>query len=206
MLKIGLTGGIGCGKSTVAQLFGAKGIPVLDADRVARELVEPDQPALAAIVDEFGEEVLVEGRLNREALRKLIFADPERKRTLEGMLHPEIYRILQERAESLPAPYCILMIPLLVETGQPGVVDRILVVDCPREKQFEQIRKRDSLDDAAIESIVRSQATREARLEVADEVIENDGRIERLKEQVDRLHESYLALALGRSPAANSRY
>ena len=195
MLKIGLTGGIGCGKSTVANLFASKGIPVLDADHIARELVEPGQPSLVDLVHEFGEMVLEDGRLNRTRLRELVFQSPESKLRLEAILHPRIFDTLSLRIANLHAPYCILVIPLLLETGQQAFVDRILVVDCPVEQQYERVKKRDHLDKNTISAIIRSQINRTDRLTAADDLIENDVPIDQLRKQVDRLHHSYLAMA-----------
>lgn len=196
MLKIGLTGGVGCGKSTVAQLFADLGMPVLDSDQIARELVEPGQPALAAIVTRFGKAVLTpDGRLDRAVLRGRIYADAEARRVLEAILHPLVYQELAERAAGLDAPYCLFVIPLLVETGRQAFVDRILLVDCPLEQQYERVRRRDGLSDAAIERIIRAQASREEKLACADDVIENVGSIEPLRRQVELLHRAYLGLA-----------
>ncbi len=195
MLKIGLTGGVGCGKSTVAELFAAKGVPVFDADQIARELVEPGQPALAAIAAQFGDAVLVDGRLDRAALRKRIYADVESKRTLEAILHPLVYQALADRAGRVQAPYCLFAIPLLIETGRRAFVDRILLVDCLDGQQYARVRGRDGLDDAAIGRIIQAQASREEKLAVADDIIDNTGPIERLREQMERLHQTYLALA-----------
>ncbi len=195
MLKIGLTGGIGCGKSAVANLFAAKGIIVLDADEIGRELVAPGQPALAAIALEFGDAVLKGGSLDRAKLRRLIYADYAAKRKLEALLHPLIYQALSERMQGLAEPYCILAIPLLIETGHEHFVDRILVVDCLPEQQYQRVRKRDGLDDAAIESIIQAQAGRDKRLAAADDVIDNTGSLEQLRQWVEALHLGYLAMA-----------
>ncbi len=194
MLKIGLTGGIGCGKSTVVRLFAARGIPVFDADEIARQLVEPGQPALAAIALEFGNSVLQGGRLNRAALRERIYADVVARRKLEAIIHPLVYRCLQERAVGLDAPYCIFAIPLLIETGHQAFVDRILVVDCLPAQQYQRVRDRDGLDDIAIERIIHAQASREERLAAAHDIIENVGSIEQLEERVENLHRAYLAM------------
>jgi dephospho-CoA kinase len=195
MLKIGMTGGVGCGKSTVAELFAAKGVPVLDADVIARALVEPGQPALSAIVAHFGCALLKEGRLDRDALRERIYADPDAKIRLEAILHPLVYQALAEQAGQLQAPYCVFAIPLLIETGQQAFVDRILLVDCPPELQYERVRRRDGLSDAAIKSIIQAQASREEKLSAADDVIENTGAVEQLQKQVEHWHQVYMALA-----------
>lgn len=195
MLNIGLTGGIGCGKTTVANLFAAKGVPVLDADRIARDLVEPGQPALAAIVREFGAQILENGRLNRAKLREIVFLVPECKRRLEAILHPLVYDAMRGRMAALQVDYCILCIPLLIETRQQGFVDRVLVVDCPVELQYARIRSRDGLEESEITRIIQSQVGREERLAAADDVIENVGSMSRLQSQVEKLHGFYLDLA-----------
>jgi len=195
MLKIGLTGGLGCGKTTVANLFAAKGVPVLDADQIARELVEPGQPALAAIVREFGEEFLEAGQLNRVRLREVVFQCPERKRQLESILHPMVFDAMQRQLATLRSDYCILCIPLLFETKQQAFVDRILVIDCPVELQYERVKNRDGLEMAEIGRIIQSQVSRQERLAAATEVIENSGQMEQLVEQVEKLHRMYRTLA-----------
>lgn len=195
MLRVGLTGGVGCGKTTVAQMFADMGVPVFDADQIARELVEPGRPALAAIVREFGGGVLVDGRLDRKAMRERIYADASAKRALEAILHPLVYRALDEEAGHLKEPYCIFAIPLLLETGRRAFVDRILVVDCPPEQQYKRVGRRDGLADAEIGRIIQSQAGREEKLAAADDVIENAGSIDQLRGQVERLHRAYLVLA-----------
>ena len=196
MLKIGLTGGIGCGKSVAAQFFASKGVPVFDADEVARELVAPGQPALAAIVAQFGEGVLEDGRLNRTLLRERIFVDESAKRTLEALLHPLVYQSLNAKAQHLEYPYCIFAIPLLIETGRQAFVDRILLVDCPAEQQYARVRRRDGLDDTTIGRILAAQASRADKLAAADDIIDNAGSIEQLHGQLEALHQAYLALAL----------
>lgn len=198
MLKIGLTGGIGCGKSSVAELFAAKGVPVFDADQIAHELVEPGQSALAAIVAQFGDAVLTDGRLDRAALRERIYADAQARRALEAILHPLVYQTLADRAGRVQAPYCVFAIPLLVETGGRAFVDRILLVDCLPEQQYTRVRGRDGLDDAAIGRIIQAQASREGKLAAADDIIDNTGPAGQLRGQVESLHQAYLAVA--RSP------
>lgn len=195
MLVIGLTGGIGSGKSTVAELFAAKGIPVLDADLIARELVEPNQPAFDAIVRHFGARILRDGALDRAELRKVIFAHPEEKRWLEALLHPLVYSEIGRRIATLSAPYCIVVVPLLLETGQRQLVDRLLVVDCPEDIQRRRVKLRDGLTDAQIGQIMASQLGRAERLAAADDLLENIGDEATLAERVERLHRSYLTLS-----------
>ncbi|AOV17899.1 dephospho-CoA kinase [Acidihalobacter aeolianus] len=173
--RVGLTGGIGCGKSTVSELFAARGIPVIDSDLVARELVRPGEPALAEIAAAFGPEVLHDdGTLDRRALRSRVFKDEEMRRRLEGILHPHIKSVLVTRSASANAPYTILVVPLLLESGWENLVDRILVVDCAPETQIRRVIARDGCNDADVRDVMQAQCTREARLGRADDVIRNE--------------------------------
>lgn len=196
MLKVGLTGGIGCGKSTVAKIFADLRIPVLDADEVAHRLVEKGQPALTQIRQAFGDDILFpDGSLNRAKLRECIFTDAEQKQKLEAILHPLVYQSLQAELEPLLAPYCIICVPLLFETGMTHFVDRILVIDCPIETQVERIKTRDKLPAERIQSIIASQATRDFRRANANDLIDNSGSDYWLAEQVKKLHNLYLSLS-----------
>jgi dephospho-CoA kinase len=196
MLKVGLTGGIGCGKTTVSDLFGGLGVPVLDADQVARELTDKGQPALARIREEFGEQILnSDGSLNRLQLKKLIFADAKQKQKLEAILHPLIIAALNAKIEQLNGPYCILSIPLLFETKMETAVDRILVVDCPVELQIERVSKRDKLDINIIQAIIASQISRDYRRKHADDLLDTSQTDNPLAEQVKKLHNLYLSLS-----------
>lgn len=194
MLVVGLTGGIGCGKSTVSKLFAARGVPILDADVIARELVEPGRPAFETIKRHFGAAVLKDGALDRGKLRDIIFSDPEQKRWLENLLHPLVYSEIRRRTATLAGPYCIVVVPLLLETGQRHVVDRLLVVDCPEDVQRQRVKLRDRLSDAQIERIIASQSNRAERLAAADDVIENVADEASLSDRIDELHQRYLAL------------
>ena len=196
MLVIGLTGGIGSGKSTVADLFLQKGIQVIDADLVAREVVAPGEPALQSIAEHFGADIINNnGELQRGVLRKLIFAQPEERDWLEKLLHPIINSIIKQRISDCGPPYCILMSPLLLETAQKNLVDRILVVDVERNTQLERTLARDSGSRETIEAIIDAQISKESRLRAADDLIRNDGTTVELIPQVDRLHDAYLNLA-----------
>lgn len=197
MLKIGLTGGIASGKSTVSQLFHERhGIPVVDADVVAREVVTPGQSALAQIVGEFGESVLdSHGELDRQHIRDLIFSNDEQRHKLEAILHPVIEREMLRQVSELKAPYCILAIPLLVEANQTNIVDRVLVIDTPEKVQIERLTRRDNIPLTQANKILSAQIDRETRLAVADDIITNTGPIEDLTEQVDRLHAKYQRLS-----------
>jgi len=196
MLKIGLTGGIGSGKSTVAKRFASLGAAVIDADEIARELVEPGQPALDDIVTEFGTEVITaKGELDRSGLRQMVFADPTRRKILESLLHPLIRAEMRHRADNIRDPYCVLCIPLLVETRQIDMVDRVLVIDSPERLQYCRIKQRDGLPDREIKAILAAQAKPADRLAVADDVIVNNGSEDDLYRQVDMLHKKYLQMA-----------
>ncbi len=195
---VALTGGIASGKSTVADRFAALGVPILDADVVARELVEPPSAALEAIVARFGTQVLrPDGHLDRRRLRERIFADPAERLALEAILHPAIRRTLRDRATALSHAYGLIAIPLLSESSGYDWIDRVLVVDAPRAVQLERLLRRDGLSPALAESMLDAQASRERRLALADDVLDNGGTPEALDAQVRRLHARYLELAAG---------
>lgn len=196
MLKVGLTGGIGSGKSTVAKGLQAKGITVIDADQIAREVVEPGEPALAEIAQAFGADILQhDGSLNRAKLKQCIFSDPNAKKQLEGILHPRIrQRIIDRVNNATDTPYVVADIPLLVESKYPEHFNRIVVVDCTEAQQIERVKARDDMSDEQIQRIMGSQATREQRLAAATDVIDNTGGIDRLKMQIEKLHETLLSL------------
>lgn len=196
MLKVGLTGGIGCGKTTVARHFEHLKIPVIDADQIAHQLVAIGQPTLIRIQEEFGSDVFnPDGSLNRKKLGELIFSDPQKKHRLESILHPLIYQSIQAELEYLDSPYCIICIPLLLETKMTRFVDRILVVDCPVETQIERVRKRDNLAVERIQSIIDSQVSRSFRIAQANDLINNTETDDRLAEEVKKLHNLYLSLS-----------
>ena len=206
MLKVGLTGGIGSGKTTVANDFAALGVPVIDADQIARELVTLGQPALQAIVNAFGPDVLDSaGYLDRARLRVRVFADADinsaQRQLLESILHPLIRAEMQRRVLDMAGqeniPYVLLSIPLLVEGGRTDLVERILVVDVPEALQYQRVRARDgSSSEAEIAAILRVQASRQQRLAVADDVIVNDAGLEKLHQQVLVLHRLYQTLSV----------
>lgn len=195
MHVIGLTGGIGSGKTTVADMFAEYGIPIIDADEIARELVEPGQPALERISQVFGEKILnSDGALDRKQLRDLIFHDAKMRKQLETILHPPIWKNMLDRLDSLSAPYAVLVIPLLVDTGNWEMIDRVLVVDAEEDLQIERVMRRDGVSREHAEAIIDNQVSRQERLAAADDVIENTGSLDDLKTQVKRLHEFYLNL------------
>ncbi len=196
MLVVALTGGIGCGKSSVSRRFEALGAPVIDADVIAREQVLPGSPALDEIRTLFGPRVIQQdGSLDRAVLRTVVFNAPEKRQQLEQILHPRIRREMELRLQSLNAPYAILVIPLLLETGQNELADRILVVDCTEAQQITRVALRDGLKETQIRQMLAAQVDRATRLGAADDVIENSGNLEELNESTDRLHEFYLRLA-----------
>lgn len=195
-LVVGLTGGIGSGKSTVAEGFAALGTPVIDADRLARELVEPGQPALEEIIATFGPDCIsANGRLDRDHMRRQIYADDTRRRQLESILHPRIRQRIKHLLADISAPYCIVVIPLLLETGQTDLVDRILVVDTPEKEQLKRVAARDGLTHNAVSAIMAAQTDRSTRLNAADDVICNDSDLESLTGRIQELHQLYMELS-----------
>jgi dephospho-CoA kinase len=200
-LRIGLTGGIASGKSTVAQRFLDLGIPVIDADEAARAVVAPGTPGLADVIKRFGSGVVAEnGELDRRAVRELIFRDPASRRDLEAILHPLIRAYMEQRAETAVGPYVVMAIPLLVEGGARHRVDRVLVVDVDEAAQLQRVMARDGCSLEQARAILASQASRSARLAVADDVLLNTGNVTDLRQAVDRLHEQYLRLADAQRP------
>ncbi len=194
---VALTGGIASGKSAVADRFSALGVEVIDADVVSRELVAPGGAALAEIVATFGVEALdADGALDRRAMRERVFADPAARRTLEAVLHPRVRTTLRERATHSTAVYVLLAIPLLAENASHyDWVDRVLVVDVPRETQITRLVARDGITPTLAVAMLDAQASRGQRLAIADDVIVNDGTLERLYAEVAQLHARYVALA-----------
>lgn len=199
LLAIALTGGIGSGKTVVSQAFARHGVPVIDTDVLAREVVEPGRPALQEIVAAFGGDCLdATGALDRAYLRRVVFADAGRRQRLEAILHPRILQALRGRLALIQTPYCLVVVPLLVETGLDKQFERILLVDVPEEVQIRRVMARDRVDTEQAHRILAHQASRAQRLAVADEVIENTGTLAELEDKVAELHQQYLALAIGR--------
>ena len=197
---VALTGGIACGKSEVARRFAALGADVIDADVIAHELVQKGSPALDEIVSVFGANLLdANGALDRRAMRALIFRDARAKEQLESILHPRVLAELLARGRASKGTYAMLVIPLFVETGDYGWVDRVLVIDVPREVQIARIVARDRITRDLAEAMIAAQATREERLAFADDVIDNSGALADLDAAVLALHENYRALATARS-------
>lgn len=201
MLVVGLTGGIGSGKSTVAERFARLGVPVIDTDVIARDLTAPGGAALAQIRAAFGDEVVrADGTLDRAALRRRVFADEAQRRQLEAILHPRIRQAVEEALAALDAPYALVVIPLLVETGSyRDLLDRVLVVDCPEAVQLERVMARSGLAREEVAAILAVQAGRAERLAAADDVIANTAAPEALDTEVEALDGRYRGLA-GKTP------
>lgn len=199
LLSIGLTGGIGCGKTTVANMFAALGASVVDTDLIAHSMTVPGGPAMAAILAEFGAAYLTpEGALDRASMRALVFADPAAKLRLEAILHPLIRAAADAEAAAATGPYVIHVVPLLVESGNwRGRVTRVLAIDCPESLQVARVMARNGLQEAQVRAIMATQATRQERLAAADDVITNDDGIAALAPQVAALHQFYLAISAG---------
>lgn len=196
MFTVALTGGVASGKSTVERLFASRGIEIIDADHVAREVVAAGTAGLADIVEVFGTDVLsADGSLDRRAMRERVFADERARRQLEAIIHPRVREVLRQRASEVRSAYGMLVIPLLVESGDYAWVNRVLVVDVPREVQRERLLKRDGISRELAEAMLDAQASREQRLGVADDVIDNSADLESLDDAVERLHRRYLQLA-----------
>lgn len=196
MRVVGITGGIGSGKTAVTNIFAELGITIVDADICARIVVEPGRPALAEIAERFGSSILqADGTLDRAAMRARVFANPDDRKSLEQITHPRIADEIIHQLKQATSPYVILVSPLLIEGSQHKFCDRILVVDVPEETQLQRTVIRDNNDAAQVKRIIASQASRQQRLARADDVIENTGTLEQLRTKVIALHERYLQLA-----------
>ncbi|MCK5666469.1 MAG: dephospho-CoA kinase [Thiotrichaceae bacterium] len=193
MYKIGLTGGIGCGKSTVSDLFKKHSTPIIDADEIAHALVMPGQKALSQISHCFGPNcITTDGHLNRAGLREIIFNDADKKLQLEGIMHPLVYAEIDRQLNRLTSPYCIISIPLLIETKMQSLVDHILVIDCPMEIQINRVKLRNGLNDTQVMAMINSQVSRTERLAHADSIIDNTRDIIFLSQQVSNLHDQFI--------------
>jgi dephospho-CoA kinase len=196
IFRVGLTGGIASGKSTVAQLFSALGIPIIDSDVLARDVVAPGRPLLTRISERFGTKVIAsDGSLDRRALRDMVFGSPAARADLEALMHPAIREAAELLSASSDGPYQIHAIPLLVEKDLATTVDRVLVVDCDEALQIRRLQARDGSTLEQAQAILAAQAPREARLTAADDVISNVGDIQALRKQVESLHARYLEFA-----------
>jgi dephospho-CoA kinase len=203
--RVGLTGGVACGKTTVANLFAALGASIVDTDLLAREVVAPGSPLLPKIAAHFGSQVLrKDGSLDRARLRDRVFANPAERQWLESVTHPAIRELTDARCETATGRYVIVAIPLLVETQGAQRFDRVLVVDCEPELQLARLQARDGMTRAQAERMLAAQATRAQRLGVADDVIRNDGAIAGLRDQVEKLHRQYLAAAKAQADGSDT--
>jgi dephospho-CoA kinase len=204
--RVALTGGIASGKTTVANLFAALGVPIIDTDLLAREVVAPGSPLLAEIAAHFGADVLAaDGGLDRRALRERVFEDAAERLWLEERTHPAIRALTDQRSLSARGPYAIVAIPLLVETRGADRFDRVLVVDCDPELQVARLMARDGITRDAARRMLAAQVSREARLAEADDVIRNDGDIAVLRDRVQELHRDYVRAAGGKPPSPAPR-
>ena len=196
MITIVLTGGIASGKTAVSNCFARLGVPVIDTDLIAREVVEPGQPALDQIAEVFGNDFLdSKSRLNRKKMRQTIFSDPDQKSRLEAILHPLIAEEVARRVKELNSPYCILVIPLYAQSAAYTWVDRVLVADVREEAQIERVMARDEISRKQAKSILSAQTSRRDRLALADDIIDNSGSLTRLQDKVLALHKKYLKFA-----------
>lgn len=195
-LLIALTGGIASGKTAVAELFAKLGVPVLDTDQIARDVVAPGMPALGQLVAQYGADILdAHGKLDRARMRERVFSDPAQRRKLESITHPAIREELARRSAAAGGDYQVHVIPLLVETGRADAYDRVLVVDCPQAAQIERLVARDGTSREQAEEILAAQVSREERLDAAHDVIENTGTLADLERFVQTLHRNYALLA-----------
>lgn len=194
-LSVALTGGIGSGKSTISSKFESLGVPVIDSDIIARQIVEPGHPCLKAVIDEFGIDILDGAKLDRKKLGALIFSNIQAKQRLENILHPTIYENIEKQISDIDYPYCIVEIPLLIETRAMDRFDRILVIDIPEDIQLSRIVERDNIPTEYIMNIIKNQISRGERLKFADDIIENNGKIDDLDQSIQKLHNKYLKLA-----------
>jgi dephospho-CoA kinase len=194
--RLGLTGGIASGKTTVSRLFAALGVPIIDADEVSRDIVAAGSPLLGQVARHFGPEILAaDGGLNRRALRERVFKDPPLRLELEALLHPAIRAEMESRAARAAGRYQVFAIPLLAEKGRDDRIDRVLVVDCSEALQRRRLRARDGSSEAEVDAILAAQASRADRLAIADDVIRNDDDLGALRDRVSTLHSQYLRLA-----------
>lgn len=192
MYVIGITGGIGSGKTTVANLFGELGIAVIDADAAARTIVEPGQPALEKIATQFGHQVInKDGHLDRAALRDIVFSAPQKRLDLEAITHPAIRRQMMNELQQCDSEYALMVIPLLVDTGHWEMIDRVLVVDVDEHSQLERVMQRDSLTEEQVRNVFDAQISRDERLASADDIIQNHHGLDHLRQEVARLHAHY---------------
>jgi dephospho-CoA kinase len=196
VFKVGLTGGVACGKTTVSDRFKELGIEIIDADIIARELLEQDSGCYRDVVDLFGQQVLLESaEINRSWLRDRIFSDAEAKLALESIIHPAVRRTLAEASENCASDYCIVSVPLLIEANMQSLVDRILIVDLPPEQQLDRLMQRDKISLKQAQAMLAGQCSRAQRLSFADDILNNAHPVSALDEQIRMLHENYLRMS-----------
>jgi dephospho-CoA kinase len=192
-LVVGLTGGVASGKTAASELFSRLGVPVIDTDIIARKVVKPGQPAIGQIEQAFGPSVITPtGGVDRARLRRRIFADPTLRTALEQILHPRIRALAEQQIRALEAPYCVVVVPLLIESGMLDLVNRVLVIDIPESEQIARVQTRDNISREDAERMLKAQASRSQRLTHADDVIVNDGSRDELRMAVEKLHRQYL--------------
>lgn len=196
VFTVGLTGGIGSGKSTISDLFAEFGVDIIDTDEIARELTASGKPAVGELARRFGSDVVsADGSLNRDRMRELAFSEPEVRQALQDILHPLIRAEVKHKLSTVNKPYALVVVPLLVESRNYKFADRILVVDCTEEQQIKRVMRRSGLSRNQVRAIMGTQASRSERLAAADDVIHNEGEIADLRSQVEKLHQQYLTLA-----------
>ena len=195
-LTIALTGGIGSGKTSIASIFKSLGVPIIDSDTISKEIILPGKPCFKDIVNEFGEEMLTnKGTIDRYKLRDIIFNNDKARIKLENITHPIIFKNIDIQTSLINYPYCLVIVPLLIETKSVKYFDKVLLVDTLENIQFERVSKRDSMSPTLLRKIIKTQATRSERLKYADDIIENNNEIGNLNEYINILHKKYLTLS-----------
>lgn len=196
LLTIALTGGIGSGKTSIASIFKSLGVPIIDSDTISKEIILPGKPCFKDIVNEFGEEILTnKGTIDRYKLRDIIFNNDKARIKLENITHPIIFKNIDIQTSLINYPYCLVIVPLLIETKSVKYFDKVLLVDTFKNIQFERVSKRDSMSPTLLRKIIKIQATRSERLKYADDIIENNNEIGNLNEYINILHKKYLTLS-----------
>jgi dephospho-CoA kinase len=196
VLTIALTGGIGSGKTSIASIFKNLGVPIIDSDTISKEIISPGKPCFKNIVNEFGEEILTnKGTIDRYKLRDIIFNNDKARIKLENITHPIIFKNIDIQTSLINYPYCLVIVPLLIETKSVKYFDKVLLVDTLENIQFERVAKRDSMSPTLLRKIIKTQATRSDRLKYADDIIENNNEIGNLNEHINILHKKYLTLS-----------
>ena len=197
MLTVGITGGIGSGKSTVAEYFKRLGVPVIDADLITRELMRPDYPVYRSVVERFGRGIIRNnGQLERRKLRNVVFNNPKARKDLEHIIHPEVLTEIRKQLEVFDSAYTLVVVPLMVESNMVKMFDRVIVVDCDEKHQIERVVRRDGCTQDEVKAIIRVQAPRQARLAIATDIIHNTGDTAKLELDVRQLHNQFLGFAM----------